>query len=47
MKQVGEFTEALKNKCLQYRIDYVEADINKGYRQVLQQYLVKRTKMKI
>jgi uncharacterized protein (DUF58 family) len=45
VKQVSEFTNNLKNKCLQYKVDYVEADINQGYRPILQQYLVKRQKM--
>ena len=36
----------LKMKCLQYKIDFVEADINNGFHQVLQNYLVKRSKMK-
>lgn len=35
----------LKQKCLQYKIDYVEADINQGFNQILQNYLVKRSKM--
>ena len=35
----------LKLKCGQYRIDYVQADINKGFEQVLLQYLIKRQKM--
>lgn len=46
-KQVGDFVETLKQKCLQYRIDFVEADINKGFKPILQQYLVKRSKMRI
>jgi len=37
----------LKMKCLQYKIDFVEADINDGFHQVLQNYLVKRSKMKV
>lgn len=45
-KQVAAFNEELKLKCLQYHIDFVEADINKGFRQILQAYLVKRSKMK-
>ena len=45
IKQFTEFTSQLKQKCLQYKIDFVEADINKGYRQILQQYLVKRSNM--
>jgi len=35
----------LKLKCGQYGIDFVEADTNKGFHQVLMPYLVKRTKM--
>ncbi len=45
VKQVKEFKEKLKLKCLQYRIDFVEADINAGFRNILQAYLVKRAKM--
>jgi len=44
--QMKAHTEALKMKCLQYRIDFVEADINAGFRPILQNYLVKRTKMR-
>ncbi len=36
---------ALKNCCGTYKIDYVDADINKGFNKVLMQYLVKRKKM--
>ena len=46
VQQVNQFTEKLKMKCLQYRIDFVQADINAGYRSILQAYLVKRSKMK-
>ncbi len=45
VEQVKKFTDQLKMKCLQYRIDFVEADINAGYRPILQSYLVKRGKM--
>jgi uncharacterized protein (DUF58 family) len=38
--------EALKMKCLQYKIDYIETDINKGFYPVLETYLVKRKKMR-
>ncbi len=44
-EQVKKFKDQLKLKCLQYRIDFVEADISKGFKQVLQSYLVKRNKM--
>jgi uncharacterized protein (DUF58 family) len=35
----------LKLRCGQYRIDYVEADINKGFDQVLMAYMIKRVKL--
>lgn len=34
----------LKNKCLQYKIDYVPVDINKGYNDILTAYLLQRKK---
>jgi uncharacterized protein (DUF58 family) len=46
LKQATEYRQALKSKCTQYRIDYIEADIRQGFRQVLLPYLVKRVKMK-
>lgn len=45
LEAVQSFTKELKLRCAQYRIDFVEADINSGFDQVLLQYLVKRTKM--
>ncbi len=45
VKQVSEFKKELKLRCGQYRIDFIEADINKGFRQVLLPYLLKREKM--
>lgn len=45
VEQITKFNEALKVKCLQYQIDFVEADIKKGFKPVLQSYLVKRSKM--
>lgn len=41
----GKYKEKLKLKCAQYRIDYIEADINKGFAQVLLPYLLKREKL--
>ncbi|MEM8582934.1 MAG: DUF58 domain-containing protein [Bacteroidota bacterium] len=46
IEQVAAYRERLKMKCLQYRIDFVDADIQAGFRPILQQYLVKRAKMK-
>lgn len=45
VKQVAAFTEQLRMRCLQYKIDFVEADINKGFHQILQTWMVKRAKM--
>jgi len=44
-EQVKAYTETLKMKCLQYKIDFIEADINKGFKEILQSYLIKRKKM--
>lgn len=44
-KQLNDYTQAIKQKCGQYKIDFVEADINKGFDVVLQTYLVKRNAM--
>lgn len=46
IEQMGKFMDELKMKCLQYQIDFVEADIHQGFRNVLQTYLVKRSRMK-
>lgn len=45
VKQVQQYKAELKMKCMQYKIDFVEADIKDGFRKVLQSYLVKRAKM--
>lgn len=45
VEKAQAFAKALKMKCLQYKIDFVEADINQGFYPVLQSYLVKRGKM--
>ena len=39
------FHKELIMRCGQYRIDVIEADINKGFDQVLMPYLVKRAKL--
>lgn len=44
-EQMVKFKNDLELKCMQYKIDFVEADINQGFRQVLLPYLVKRSKM--
>lgn len=45
IKQITKFKEDLRIKCLQYKIDFVEADINAGFKPILQNYLVKRGRM--
>jgi uncharacterized protein (DUF58 family) len=44
-KKAKQFYQDLKMKCLQYKIDFVEADINQGFYPILQSYLVKRSKL--
>jgi uncharacterized protein (DUF58 family) len=44
--KMAEFQQNLKMKCLQYKIDFVEADISQGFRPILQSYLVKRSRMR-
>ncbi|MCU0360930.1 MAG: DUF58 domain-containing protein [Bacteroidia bacterium] len=44
-KSLHQFNEALKLKCSQFKIDFIEADISKGFDLVLHTYLVKRSKM--
>jgi uncharacterized protein (DUF58 family) len=44
-RAIQTFTSELKVKCGQYRIDFVEADINAGFDQVLLPYLLKRERL--
>ena len=43
-KAVGDYFEALKLKCAQYKIKYVEANINKGFNNILTTYMIERQK---
>jgi uncharacterized protein (DUF58 family) len=45
ISQMAKFEHDLKLRCGQYKIEFVEADINKGYKQVLLPFLMKRAKM--
>jgi len=45
VEQMKKFEHDLKLRCGQYKIDFVEADINNDFRQVLLPFLTKRTKM--
>jgi uncharacterized protein (DUF58 family) len=44
-KQMKAFQKELEYRCGQYRIDFVNVDVNKGIENVLMPYLLKRTKM--
>lgn len=41
-KSMGKYFNKLKLKCMQYKIDYVSVDINKGFEQILIAYLIRR-----
>jgi uncharacterized protein (DUF58 family) len=43
---VADYFKELKNKCLQYKIDYVPVDIHKGFNDVLTAYLLRRKNFK-
>ncbi|XCF06861.1 DUF58 domain-containing protein [Tamlana crocina] len=43
-KAVADYFTALRLKCAQYKIKYVEADINRGFDNILTTYLVERQK---
>jgi len=42
---VSDFISQIQIRCGQYKIDFVEADINQGFDKVLMTYLVKRSRM--
>jgi len=44
-KLVDSYFKELKNKCLQYKIDYVPVDVKQGFHQVLTSYFLSRQKM--
>lgn len=41
-----KFYKALKMRCTQYKIDFVEADVRQDVNLILQTYLIKRSKMR-
>lgn len=45
LKQMSDYRAALKLKCQQYRIDFVEADVRKDFSQILMPFFVKRQRM--
>lgn len=44
-KAMAEYKNKIKLKCGQYYVDFVEADVNEGFRNVLLPYLLKRQKL--
>ncbi|WP_092575757.1 DUF58 domain-containing protein [Hyunsoonleella jejuensis] len=45
-KSVNDYFEALRLKCMQYKIKYVEADTNKSFNSILTAYMVERQKFR-
>jgi len=45
VKDLKSFYRDIKLKCNQFKIDFVEADINDDFNKVLSSYLIKRSKM--
>ena len=45
VEKMQQFEKNLKLRCGQFKIDFVEADINLDFKQVLLPFLMKRTKM--
>ena len=46
VEKVMQYKNELKMKCLQYKIEFIEADIQDGFVPVLQNYMVKRNRLK-
>ncbi|MBC8054248.1 MAG: DUF58 domain-containing protein [Sphingobacteriaceae bacterium] len=44
-KSIENFRKELQERCTQYHIDLINADINEGFYPVLHSYLIKRSKM--
>jgi len=45
VEKVDSYLNKMRLKCLQYKIDLVEVDVNKGYDQIITSYLLKRQKI--
>ena len=44
-KKIKHQKEEIEQKCLQYKIDYIPANIRDGFHPILRNYLMKRSKM--
>ncbi len=45
IRSMNSYKKELMLRCGQYKIDFVEADVNLGFKQVLLPYLIKRSRM--
>jgi len=45
-QEATKFHRALKMRCNQYKIDFIEADVKMDFNNILQTYLIKRAKMR-
>lgn len=45
VRRMTDFSKELKERCAQYHIDLIEADINKGFHPVLMSFLIKRGRL--
>jgi uncharacterized protein (DUF58 family) len=45
LKEMEHFKSQILLKCMQHKIDLIEADVSRGYHPILQEYLLKRKKM--
>lgn len=45
IKKIDDYTRELKLRCGQFKIDFIEADMEKGFDAILLPYLLKRQKM--
>lgn len=45
LEEMHSYRQMLTLKCAQYKIDMIDADINAGFDQILQGYLIKRQRM--
>ena len=46
VKRMTSYLKKLRNQCLRYKIDYVPADIQQGFNQILTSYFLSRQKMR-
>ncbi|MDH5604908.1 MAG: DUF58 domain-containing protein, partial [Cyclobacteriaceae bacterium] len=46
INDLREYYKELKLKCAQYKIDFIEADINEDLNNILRAYMIKRTRLK-